>query len=107
MISSFIDLSPDPPGGIGAPLRGENYYHQIPSPDDDNEVVVFPIKDLHLHRNDFNIPIPEVEVTLQNVRSLYSITKGPFALIRLVLISSNFWNTFFCYFCHLLEPSNL
>ena len=84
---------------------GEFPYHEIPSPDDDNGAVVFPIKDLHLHRNDFDIPIPEVEVTLENVRSLYSITKGPFAIVRLVLISSNFQNIF-SYFCPLLEPSN-
>ena len=81
-------------------------YHEIPSPDNDNGVVVFPIKDLNLHRNDFDIPIPEVEVTLENVRSLYSITKGPFAVIRLVLISSNFQNIF-SYFRHLSELSNL
>ena len=85
---------------------GEFPYHEIPSPDDDNGVVVFPIKDLHLHRNDFDIPIPEVELTLQNVRSLFSITKGPYNVIRLVLNSSNFW-VFFSYSCLVLERSNL
>ena len=66
--------------GIINPFCYEEFpYHEVPKASSgDPEVVVFPISELEERRNSFPIPIPLLDVTVENIRALYYITKVKF-----------------------------
>ena len=56
---------------------GDFPYHGIPDPKESpHEVTVFPISELEERRNSFEIPIPLLEPTVENIKAMYSITKA-------------------------------